>query len=404
MASSANNNNNNNGGPPCGNPYEVLGVAVGAADDAVSKAFKKMALKYHPDKQKSSDITTQECIQKKFLDITEARNFLLNSEFASQKLKYLQQLQSKSVRKRQDATRDAAMNDRRKKMRSELHQKEKLVRDAAKAAAAAAATAFGGGGGADSNRNKATTTTNKRKKPPSGALDPIEEARLQELQKQGTKLREEQWLRQIQQQEARERLDLKTKLHQRQARLKWSRRKLDESYSEHSLAQQLSQTYGLGDVKSVEFTGTKGNGALVTFASSISAQKCVELLKDSNEMRAFYVGSKKRDEQRKEVYNTGDGEGVNMNTDEGGGNVKETLQERQQRQAMERDRLRRQMADDEEEGGDVGNGNVKEPTEDAAKSHQNQYSYPPPMPGAEGMTPLQMLEAFEQLVLPRCVS
>ena len=30
--------------------YEVLGLKKGASDDEIKKAFRKMAMKYHPDK------------------------------------------------------------------------------------------------------------------------------------------------------------------------------------------------------------------------------------------------------------------------------------------------------------------------------------------------------------------
>ncbi len=55
--------------------YDVLGVARGASDEEIKKAFRKLALKYHPDKAK--DKTKAE---EKFKEINEANEVLSDPE------------------------------------------------------------------------------------------------------------------------------------------------------------------------------------------------------------------------------------------------------------------------------------------------------------------------------------
>lgn len=65
------------------NYYKILGVNKNSTDDEIKKAYKKMALKYHPDKNKNPDAT------EKFREISEAYQILternktsdLNNEF-----------------------------------------------------------------------------------------------------------------------------------------------------------------------------------------------------------------------------------------------------------------------------------------------------------------------------------
>ena len=55
--------------------YEVLGLQKGASDDEIKRAFRKLAIKYHPDKNQGDTEAEQ-----KFKEINEAYQVLSDPE------------------------------------------------------------------------------------------------------------------------------------------------------------------------------------------------------------------------------------------------------------------------------------------------------------------------------------
>ena len=61
--------------------YELLGVSKNASPDEIKKQYKKMAMKYHPDRNKEN----KEAAASKFQEISNAYNVLTDP----QKKKYI---------------------------------------------------------------------------------------------------------------------------------------------------------------------------------------------------------------------------------------------------------------------------------------------------------------------------
>eukprot|EP00566_Odontella_aurita_P021525 CAMPEP_0113599884 /NCGR_PEP_ID=MMETSP0015_2-20120614/42403_1 /TAXON_ID=2838 /ORGANISM="Odontella" /LENGTH=226 /DNA_ID=CAMNT_0000508087 /DNA_START=122 /DNA_END=798 /DNA_ORIENTATION=+ /assembly_acc=CAM_ASM_000160 len=218
------------GGPPCGNPH-------GATDAEITKAYRKLALKIHPDKQRPGMSKSEsERVAKRFHDANEARAFLLEPERAEDRRKYDSTLISWAARRVEDERRERGMSDRRKRMREDLVDKERR-------AASGDARERNGRGGDGGNE---------------GLVDRLRREGKAMRERYGNQRADEEARR-----ESRERKKRKTVLEGRQVRVKWSRKKVGISHSEHSLASLLSK---FGDVTKVELIGAKGNAALVTFA------------------------------------------------------------------------------------------------------------------------------------------
>ena len=56
--------------------YDILGITKGADPSQIKKAYRKLALKYHPDRNS----TNKEEAEKKFKEISEAYEILSNDE------------------------------------------------------------------------------------------------------------------------------------------------------------------------------------------------------------------------------------------------------------------------------------------------------------------------------------
>lgn len=333
-------------------PYDVLGIEAGASDSEITKAYRKLALKLHPDKIQHLSEQEQERISNEFHAIQEARAFLLEPEHAEERRAFDTKRASQRLRRQQDAMRESQMSERRKRMRDELKRKE------------------------EANQ---TVSSNQ------------DEDLLDKLRKEGKNLREKHSNR-TQEKQARKqnRAEKKARIikEDRQVRLRWSRKRMKVSPSEHSLAQLMSNMFG--SVESVEILGSKGNSALITFQNASSCRPCVDAYEASEEMRATFVGKRKEQYEEELLQHQVSRDSPQMATSTKAQD-RERIEERIHRQAEERERLAREM-----ELEDAGHA-VKAKTKTQASQKKSTRPFPSEFAiGVKGDTPSQKLEHVER--------
>jgi DnaJ-domain-containing protein 1 len=59
--------------------YRTLGVPETATDEEVRQAYRQMALRYHPDRVSAQGEAAREAAERKFQEITEARNVIFRA-------------------------------------------------------------------------------------------------------------------------------------------------------------------------------------------------------------------------------------------------------------------------------------------------------------------------------------
>src|SRR3954447_350649 len=60
--------------------YEVLGISRDASEAEIKKAYRKLALKYHPDRYAGKPESEKSAAEEKFKEINEANSVLVDKE------------------------------------------------------------------------------------------------------------------------------------------------------------------------------------------------------------------------------------------------------------------------------------------------------------------------------------
>eukprot|EP00547_Thalassionema_nitzschioides_P016392 CAMPEP_0194250616 /NCGR_PEP_ID=MMETSP0158-20130606/23552_1 /TAXON_ID=33649 /ORGANISM="Thalassionema nitzschioides, Strain L26-B" /LENGTH=366 /DNA_ID=CAMNT_0038987499 /DNA_START=20 /DNA_END=1117 /DNA_ORIENTATION=- len=350
--------------PSFGDPYEILGLDQSASESVINKAFRKLSLQLHPDKQQGKTESEKKRTSTQFHNLKEAKTFLLTP---SLRQPYDLERTSRLRRKKQDHARDEQMTAHRRKMKQDLAEKEAFLM-------------------------KKTVDENKlHKRNRKGEKSKID--LINKLRSEGKRRREEHaektaegHLKRAMKLQKKE----KEEIQSRQVRLKWSRKRISISPSEHSIADMLSRRFG--EVSNVVMIGSKGNSAIVTFRAVSSCQPCVDFYATSDEMRATLVVDREEDSTLNDC--------VDSSTNNFSSYDNENLADQRKRQAAEREHIIREMMETERQS--------KSESFILPSQKESENVYPLNFPNSDNFvslsTPLEKLQQFEKTFLNGMIS
>lgn len=304
--------------------YEIIGVTIDATKEDIEKAARKLARKYHPDRNKSSEAPQL------FLNVQKAKEFLLDD---SKRKPYDESKRKLSKRKEYDKQRSLNMDSKRKKMKEDLDARLGKAHQTAHAPSTGAQDAV--------NAKKARRDMEEEiKKLRRDAL-----ARMHTAGQAGSKITEEEMLKHRRAMADPEEESLV------QIKVKWKRSQ--QSHSDDSLAALFR---GFGAIEDITLLQGKGNTAIITFSSNASALSAVNEYEGSNALQVTLIGGTGKKASvfthKYDSNSSSRGQSVfvarnhdDAAADEAGGAVSDLMKEA--RRAVERDALLRQMMQSE---------------------------------------------------------
>lgn len=113
--------------PGISDPYHEMGLPHDAQDSAISKAYKDLARRYHPDKQSGKSPDEQKKAEAKFMRVKAAYDFL-NDENQKKLFDDIRKKEANALKRK--AEREGSMDESRRELKRKLEEEERRARDA----------------------------------------------------------------------------------------------------------------------------------------------------------------------------------------------------------------------------------------------------------------------------------
>jgi curved DNA-binding protein CbpA len=238
-----------------------LDLSAGASDDAISKSYKTMARKFHPDKMVKASDADKRVAEARFMRVKTAHDFLVD---AVQKALFDDDFARKKKSQAQKAEREGAMDERRRAMKRRLDEGERQE--------------------ADKQQERKGPAQHQRQHAPSGQ----QRAREADIRQDNRARRETAGEAQHSRETAASTAAASTSaLDLRTLTVKWKRKA--HAFGDDDVAALFRP---FGQVHEVRLVGAKGNAAVVVLDSPQAAAAAAASLKSSDTMKVTVVGAK----------------------------------------------------------------------------------------------------------------